>query len=60
MKKIIVKNRIFYYKKVMPNVYNDLDGVVYELFNCSKKHIFTFPYYSDLLYFINHGVLMIY
>lgn len=45
----------WYYKKIMPNVYNDYDAPVYELYDYMCKFVITCGSYDKLLMFIKYG-----
>lgn len=58
MKQIKTKNTIYYYKKIKPSIYNDLDANIYELYDSNMKFINEFGSYGDLRYFIKTGLYL--
>ena len=46
---------VWYYRKIMPNVYNDLDAPIYELFNKDQEFVATCGCYDEMKYFIETG-----
>lgn len=48
----------WFYTKIVPDYYNDLDAPIYELYNNSKKFAGTFGCYSDMKYFVETGVML--
>lgn len=57
LKKLRCKKQFgtWYYKKVMPNVYNDFDAPVYELYNDKKEFVFLCGYYSEMFMYVEYG-----
>ena len=57
MKRVKCKNYlgVWYYKKIVPNVYNDYDAPVYELYNEDKDFVGTFGSYFEMKYYIEYG-----
>lgn len=53
MKKLRCKKQFgtWYYEKIMPNDYNDLDGPIWELYDENKKFVGIAPFYSDMFYY---------
>ena len=49
---------IWYYKKIMPNAYNDLDAPIYELYNSEQKFVLTFGSYQDMKYYVETGKIL--
>lgn len=60
MKKLRCKKEfgIWYYKKVMPSMYDDLDGAIYSLFNDKFEYIGDFAYYNDMKHYIEFGEML--
>ncbi len=58
MKKLKVKKQfgIWYYEKINPNIYNDLEFSIYILFDENMKPITEFGSYFDMKYFVMTGV----
>lgn len=57
MKKVKCKKQygVWYYKKIMPNVYDDLDNPIYELYDSNQKLVSNFGSRGDMLYYIETG-----
>lgn len=57
MKKVKCKKQygVWYYEKIMPNVYNDLDAPIYELYNEKKEFVVTCGCYYEMIYYIETG-----
>ena len=60
MKKLKCKKQygVWYYKKIMPNIYNDFDAPVYELYDSNQKFVMMFGFYSDMKYYVETGEII--
>lgn len=45
----------WYYMYIKPDLYNDLDGPIYELYNFKNEYIATFACYSDMKSAVEYG-----
>ena len=56
MKKLRCKKQFgtWYYEKIMPDDYNDLDEPVWELYDENKKYVGTAGYYDELFYYVEY------
>ena len=59
-KKVKCKKKygVWYYKVIKPDVYNDLDGPLYELYNEKYEHQYDFGCYGDMKYYIETGIVI--
>lgn len=46
---------VWYYKKVMPNDYNDLDEPIYEMYDENQKFVGTAGSYYEMFYYVMYG-----
>ena len=46
---------VWYYKKVMPDIYNDFDAPVWELYNDKKEFVVLCGFYYEMLYYVEYG-----
>lgn len=60
MKKLRCKKNlgVWYYIKETPNNNNGLDAPIYELYNEQKEFINAFAYYSDMIYYLETGIIL--
>ena len=58
MKKVRCKKQYgnWYYEKILPNVYNDLDAPIFVLENEQKTDGGEFGSYGDMKYYIETGI----
>jgi hypothetical protein len=49
---------VWFYKKIKPDCYNDLDGPIYELYDVNGKFVDEFGCYGDMKYFIETGIII--
>lgn len=52
------KYGIWYYIKMIPNAYNDLDGAIYELYNEKKEFVGTFGSLDSIKYYVETGIML--
>ena len=57
LKKVKCKKEfgVWYYTKITPSIYNDLDASIYELYDENKKLVNEFGAYGDMKYYIETG-----
>lgn len=57
LKKVKCKKEfgVWYYTIIKPNIYNDLDGPIYNLYDINGKNVNEFGCYGDMKYFIETG-----
>jgi hypothetical protein len=60
MKQVKCKKQfgVWYYEKINPNDYNDLDAPIYELYDDKKRFVNTFGCYNDMKYYIETGEIL--
>lgn len=60
MKKLKCKKEfgVWYYEKISPNCYNDLDAPIYELYDENQKLVNEFGSYGDMKYYVETGELI--
>ena len=46
---------VWYYKKIMPDDYNDLDEPIYELYDEDKNFVGNAGSYSEMFYYVQYG-----
>ncbi|WP_407453550.1 hypothetical protein [Methanobrevibacter sp.] len=46
---------VWYYEKVMPSCYNDLDAPIYELYDENQNFVITCGCYDEMKYYIETG-----
>lgn len=46
---------IWYYNKIMPNDYNDLDAPIYELYDQDKNFVGNAGSYGEMFYYVQYG-----
>ncbi len=56
--RIAKKYGVWYYRKITPDDYNDLDAPIWELFNSNQENVGTFGCYSDMIYYIHTGIII--
>lgn len=57
MKKLRCKKELgtWYYKKIVPTVYNDLDAPIYELYNSDQEFEGSFGCYDEMKFYLETG-----
>lgn len=48
----------WYYKKLLPDAYGELDGTVYELYTSECVYVASFGLYRDMVYYIETGIIL--
>ena len=46
---------VWYYEKIMPDDYNDLDAPIYALYDQDKNFIGTAGSYVEMFYYVQYG-----
>jgi hypothetical protein len=46
---------VWYYKKIMPTAYSDLDAPIYELYDKAKKFVGSFGCYDNMKEAVEYG-----
>lgn len=46
---------VWFYEKINPDEYNDLDAPIYELYDSNKKLVMVFGSYNDMKYYVETG-----
>lgn len=60
LKRLRVKKQygVWYYKKITPAWWDDVDGVIWELYDADGKFINNFPFFADMKIYVEDGIII--